>query len=156
MNEPVRQRQPRLRDDAYLAWLRKQPCSCGCGKPAPSDAAHIRSGSIAMGKPYTGKAEKPSDFWAVPLNRSCHMRQTDHGDELGWWRAHGHDPFQLAISYYREFQSTRPEPTTPKPRRSRMAKPTKPRKPPGKRQKIKSRGFDRRHRPLPGKHHFGG
>src|SRR5580693_2121060 len=89
----LRQRQPRVRCPSYLAWLRRQPCCCGCGTPAPSDAAHIRTGSPWYGKPYTGMGEKPSDCWAVPLNRSCHMRQHDHGDEIGWFAAHGIDPF---------------------------------------------------------------
>lgn len=140
-------RQPRLIDHAYLAWLRKQACSCGCGKPAPSDAAHIKSGSVEMGKPPAGTL-RPSDFWAVPLNRSCHMRQHAWGDELGWWAAHRKDPFKLAISYYREFQATRPEPTEPKPKAKR---PVRPRKPRHQRQKIKGRGFDKSHRPFPGK-----
>ena len=52
-------RQPRLIDNGYLAYLRRQPCACGCGKGPPSDAAHIRIGSLAYDKPPTGMGEKP-------------------------------------------------------------------------------------------------
>ena len=44
-------------------------------------------------------AEKPDDRWAIPLSRACHMRQHAYGDELGWWSAHGKDPFVLALQY---------------------------------------------------------
>lgn len=43
-------------------------------------------------------AEKPSDCWAVPLNRSCHMRQHDYG-ELQFWEASGKNPFYTALRY---------------------------------------------------------
>ena len=33
------------------------------------------------------------------------MAQHHHGDELGWWAAHGvTDPFALAITYYQRYQ----------------------------------------------------
>lgn len=65
----------------------------------PSDAAHIRSGSIIYGKRSTGLGEKPHDRWAVPLNRSCHTRQHAFGSEVEWWNRHGKDPFHLALKY---------------------------------------------------------
>jgi hypothetical protein len=141
--EPI-PKTPRLIDNGYLRWLRKQPCACGCGRPAPSDAAHIRVGSILMKKRGTGAGEKPHDFWAVPLNRSCHMRQHAHGDELGWWFMHKRNPFKLAISYYREYGGE-----GGKPRPSKMAKPVKARKPRAARQKIKSRAGWWPHRRFP-------
>jgi hypothetical protein len=105
----LRQRQPRIRDEGYLKWLRKQSCACGCGKPAPSDAAHLRAGSIAYGKEYPGLGAKPSDCWAMPLNRSCHMRQHAYGDELGFWAAHGvPDPFGRSMRYYAAYQAECP------------------------------------------------
>lgn len=126
-------RQPRLHDLSYLKWLRKQACACGCGKPAPSDAAHIRSGNITLGKPLTGMQTKPSDFWAVPLNHACHMRQHQQG-ELTWWEAHGKNPFTLAISYYAEFQAE-----TPTTARAKAPRTIRPRKPRDQRAKIRSR-----------------
>lgn len=94
----LRQRTPRARNPQYLAWLRKQSCACGCAKPAPSDAAHIRSGSIHYGKEYPGLQRKPDDSWCIPLARACHMRQHDYG-ELQFWEASGKDPFYLALTY---------------------------------------------------------
>jgi hypothetical protein len=122
----LRQRQPPIREPAYLAWLRKRPCACGCGKPPPSDAAHLRSGSIAYGKEYPGLGAKPSDMWAMPLNRSCHMRQHNYGDELGFWAAHGtFDPFGRAMRYYAEYQAECPSktagaPAVSKPRKTKV------------------------------------
>lgn len=102
----LRQRQPRIFDPSYLAWLRKQGCACGCSKPPPSDAAHLRAGSIAYKKEYPGLGAKPSDSWALPLNRSCHMRQHAFGSEVEWWTAHGvPDPFGRAMRYYAAYQA---------------------------------------------------
>jgi hypothetical protein len=102
----LRQRQPRVREPKYLAWLRKQSCACGCGAPAPSDAAHLRSGSLKYGKLAAGMTEKPSDCWAMPLNRACHMRQHAYGSEIEWWAAHGiPDPFARSMRYYAAYFS---------------------------------------------------
>jgi hypothetical protein len=94
----LRQKQPRKRNPAYLAWVRLQGCSCGCNAPPKSDAAHIRSGSIHYGKEYPGLQRRPDDSWCVPLARACHMRQHDQG-ELQFWEARGKDPFYLALRY---------------------------------------------------------
>lgn len=102
----LRQKQPRVLCPGYLKWLRRQPCACGCGSPAPSDAAHLRAGSVLHGKRHTGMSEKPSDCWALPLKHSHHMAQHHHGDELGWWSAHDvPDPFTLAMWFYAEYQA---------------------------------------------------
>lgn len=93
------QRQPRIEDPAYLAWIREQPC-CLCGGPA--EAAHLRVGSINDGKPITGMQEKSSDRWALPLCRRHHELQHAAGDELVFWASYGINPFLLAISYQRE------------------------------------------------------
>lgn len=94
-------RRPRLVDPGFLAWLREQPCACGCRQGPPCDAAHLRAGSIVYDKPYPGLGRKPDDAWATPLKREHHRAQHDFGDELGWWAAHGvKDPFALCIKYY--------------------------------------------------------
>lgn len=101
------QRQPRLRDERYLAFLRKQPC-CVCKAPAPSDAAHIRMASTVYGKRATGMAEKPDDRWAVPLCRplagfefGCHKIQHSM-NEAEFWRSRGVNPFEIANCLYAE------------------------------------------------------
>lgn len=124
------QRDPRQHIPKYLKWLRTQPCCCGCGKPAPSDAAHLRSG-------VTGIGTKPHDWRAVPLNRSCHMRQHAHGNEAEWWFLHDiKAPLLLADSYYTQFR--RENPDAPPPFIKKLP-PIKPRKPREQRQKIKGR-----------------
>lgn len=89
----------RERDAGYLAFLRRQPCVCGCGRPAPSDAAHIRMASPERGKLPTGMQVKPSDRFAVPLNRECHERQHSMS-EARFWSERGLDPFVIADRLY--------------------------------------------------------
>ena len=134
----LRQRQPRQREPQYLAWLRLQGCSCGCKSPPPSDAAHLRAGSIVHDKPITGMGTKPDDRWALPLRHDHHMAQHRYGDELGWWSAHGIEPFSLTMWYYTSYLASR------KPAESRSA--SRPRKPKARaktrqQRKIASRGF---------------
>lgn len=92
----------RERDTGYLAFLRRQPCAC-CGHPAPSDAAHIRMASLERGKLPTGMQVKPSDRFAVPLNRACHMTQ-HAGSEARFWSERGLDPFAIADRLYAEYR----------------------------------------------------
>ena len=94
----LRQRQPRLRDEHHLNFIRACPC-CLCGDNIHTEAAHIRVGSIHHGKNPTGMAEKPSDKWTLPLCNRHHAEQHTHGDELEFWAEWGTDPFALAIIY---------------------------------------------------------
>jgi hypothetical protein len=121
---PVRQRSPRLIDDAYLIWLRQQRCACGCLQPPPCDAAHIRSGSLKYNKPpLAGMAMKPDDRWALPLKHAHHMAQHAHGDELGWWRAHGvNDVFALALDHVARYLKENPDAPAPRVQKRRRAK----------------------------------
>lgn len=92
-------------DAGFLKWLRLKPC-CVCGRAAPSEAAHLRMGNIDIGKRATGMAEKPSDFWAMPLCSYCHRTNTNSQHNLGeiaFWKAVWIDPFALAIKLYAEF-----------------------------------------------------
>jgi hypothetical protein len=124
------QRQPRLVDPSYLAWLRKLPC-CACGRQ-PSEAAHLRMGNLAIDKRPTGMGEKPSDFWATPLCSWCHRDdpQSQHNiGEKDFWVRLGIDPFALAIKLYAEYGGTGG--TVRRPRKANFPK--------GR--KIQSRGF---------------
>ena len=102
----IRPKQPRLRDPEYLTWLRWQRCACGCLRGPPCDAAHLRASSLRHNKPITGIGRKPDDKWALPLWHWCHMEQHRHGDEEGWWRERGIDPFALCIETYKRFKRT--------------------------------------------------
>ena len=98
----------RERDNGYLAFLRRQPCSC-CGRAAPSDAAHIRMASPERGKLPTGMQVKPSDRFAVPLNRRCHESQHSMS-EARFWSERGLDPFEIADRLFAAYsQSTQQE-----------------------------------------------
>lgn len=97
----------RERDNGFLAFLRRQPCACGCGSPAPSDAAHIRMASPERGKLPTGMQVKPDDRYAVPLNRRCH--ETQHSmSETRFWSERGLDPFAIADRLYAQSKGTHP------------------------------------------------
>lgn len=71
---------------------------CLVSAAAPSEAAHIRYGDPAWGKPETGMGEKPSDMWALPL--STHWHRTGplaqhHFNERLWWEWIGIDPLEV-------------------------------------------------------------
>jgi hypothetical protein len=130
----VSQRQPRIEDAAWLAEVRKMPCTI-CQRPGPNDPAHLRSAARQYGKRLTGMAEKPDDKWVLPLCRTHHDDQ-HRNHELRWWARQGiADPFALAIALY----AKRPVVTQARPERApilRRAKPTRPRKPKAERRAV--------------------
>jgi hypothetical protein len=73
----------------HLAFLRQLPC-IGCGKAAPSEVAHVRTGT------NSGMAVKPGDRYAVPLCSTCHAKQHRVG-ELTFWSALRIDPVSVAL-----------------------------------------------------------
>lgn len=78
-----------------------------------------------IGKRDTGKSEKPSDRYAVPL---CGWHHRDgpeaqhRGGEAAFWTRVGIDPFALAARLYEEYTSDRPERTARPPRRRKATK----------------------------------
>lgn len=86
---------PRLHDSGYLAFLRQKPCCCGCGRAAPSEAAHVRIGFGALGK-------KPDDRFAVPLNAQCHGEQHTMNESV-FWGYRALNPFAIAERLYAEY-----------------------------------------------------
>ncbi len=95
----LRQREPRQRDEAHLDYVRSQPC-CICQDNTSTEAAHIRTASLAHGKRGLGMQEKSSDKWAVPL---CgrHHREQHSMNEMVFWTKYGIDPFRLAMTLHR-------------------------------------------------------
>ena len=94
----LRQRQPRIKDNKHLDYIRSLPC-CICGG-IDTEAAHIRTASLEHGKQHTGMAEKPSDKWVLPLcNR--HHREQHSMNEMDFWKCHGINPFILAMTLKR-------------------------------------------------------
>ena len=73
----------------HLAFIRLLPC-VACGKAAPSEAAHIRTGTDG------GVGMKPGDRYAIPLCTVCHTKQHRVG-ELTFWSALRFDPVNVAL-----------------------------------------------------------
>jgi len=85
---------PKLKPDSqrrvqHLAFVRQLPC-VACGKAAPSEAAHVRTGTDG------GVGVKPGDRYAVPLCTACHAKQHRIG-ELTFWSALRIDPLNVAL-----------------------------------------------------------
>lgn len=98
---PSKTKRPRQTDDGHLKWIRTLPCLI-CGKRGVH-AAHIRMAALRYGKRETGKSEKPSDKWTLPL---CAEHHTDgpeaqhRGSEAAFWQRYGIDPFIVAMALY--------------------------------------------------------
>jgi hypothetical protein len=73
----------------HLAFVRQLPCVV-CGKAAPSEAAHVRSGSDG------GAGMKPSDRYCLSLCTDCHALQHQFG-ELRFWSVVSIDPLNVAF-----------------------------------------------------------
>jgi hypothetical protein len=100
--EPVtmlkpRQRKPRVEKPQYLDLIRKLPCVV-C-HASPVEAAHIRTPSPRNGKRETGKSEKPSDLWTLPLCPD-HHREQHQGDEFHFYDIRYIDPFRTALALW--------------------------------------------------------
>lgn len=54
---------------------------------------------IEVGKRYTGKSEKPSDCWTLPLCGKHHRIQHANKEEA-FWQSFGIDPFKVAAFLY--------------------------------------------------------
>src|SRR6516225_2368123 len=85
----------------HLAFVRQLPC-VACGKAAPSEAAHVRTGTDG------GVAVKPGDRYAVPLCAACHAKQHRIG-ELTFWSALRIDPINGRCGCGRYRRISRPE-----------------------------------------------
>jgi len=73
----------------HLAFIRQLPC-VACGKAAPSEPAHVRTGTDG------GIGMKPGDRYAVPLCTACHAKQHRVG-ELTFWSTLRFDPLNVAL-----------------------------------------------------------
>ena len=86
-----------FKDEKHLAFIRELPCvitgAYGC------EACHIRMGSAEHNKKRTGKGQKPSDAWTVPMHPDLHREQHTM-NESAFWSRYGIDPFELAIRIY--------------------------------------------------------
>jgi hypothetical protein len=73
----------------HLIFIRQLAC-VACGRAAPSEPAHVRTGTDG------GAGIKPGDRYAVPLCTTCHAKQHRVG-ELSFWSALRIDPLNVAF-----------------------------------------------------------
>lgn len=98
----LRQRRPRVMNEKHLAFVRSLPCVL-TGQTDGVEAAHIRYANPRLGKRATGKAEKPSDIWTVPLHYARHRTDPDsqhNSNEQEFWERHGVDPCVVALALW--------------------------------------------------------
>jgi len=111
----IGQRDPRERDPAFLGYVAKLPClACMVSGKVKwgVHVAHLRAASPEHDKRYTGKGEKPSDRWTLPLCPPHHVgdltrvpfSQHEMGELDFWARLGIADPFQVCIDLYEAFQ----------------------------------------------------
>lgn len=111
------QRQPRLYDRGFLAFLHTKAC-CVCGSRLYVQAAHIRMG-------LTGMMRRPHDKYAVPLCMSCHLTgpNAQHKmSEAKFWEMHRKDPFEIAFNLYLEYGGDGGKPKGPSKVKARKPK----------------------------------
>jgi cytochrome c553 len=94
----MRQRSPRVHNDAHLDFIRGLPC-VSCGNDIETQAAHLRSDNLMYGKTSTGMQQKPDDRWTLPLCGRCHDVQ-HKGNEKNFWANLGINPWVLALSLH--------------------------------------------------------
>src|SRR5689334_4664962 len=73
----------------HLTFIRQLPC-IACGRAAPSEPAHVRTGTDG------GVGMKPRDRYTVPLCTACHAKQHRLG-QLSFWSALSIDPLNVAF-----------------------------------------------------------
>lgn len=101
------QREPRVRDPAYLAWLRRQGCCYGAvsgGCEGPIEAAHVRFSSAKYGKVNPGMQRKPDDIFALPNCRLHHALQHSK-NEAAHWATVGIDPLALCLEMRAKYEA---------------------------------------------------
>ena len=98
------QRQPRVRDNGHLAFIRRLPCVATYARTGAfiygCQAAHLRMSSAAHGKPNPGGQRKPDDRWVTPLSAEQHRIQGDVMGEPRFWSDLGIDPFDLCTRLF--------------------------------------------------------
>lgn len=100
----VRQRDPRIRDKAYLGFVATLPCiACAVrGRLLkPVEGAHVKVGYPEAGWRAFGHSERAHDRRTVPICAYHHrlgrgaQHQNNGGDERAWWDAMGIYPAAL-------------------------------------------------------------
>jgi hypothetical protein len=78
-------RSSRFRSQKHLNHVRSHACVV-CDAEAPIEVAHLRLGT------HTGMGQRPDDWSATPLCKSCHAKQHTIGEATFWERFAEKDP----------------------------------------------------------------
>lgn len=115
LHQPTKADRGRVRDNGYLAYLRRQPCRIPtlvkpsvltpCG--GRIDPAHLRYTDPKVGRSNPGLSCKSDDRWATSLCRRHHEEQHAYGNERAWWAGYGLDGSQVAIEQYAAYRAPR-------------------------------------------------
>jgi hypothetical protein len=94
----LRFREPRIKSEKHLKFVRGLSCVV-CHDNTSTEAAHVRFACNETGKRQTGKSEKPSDKWTVPL---CgrHHRDQHSMNEQEFWLTVGIVPINVALKLW--------------------------------------------------------
>lgn len=113
----VRQREPRIRDKAYLGFVAKIGCvACLCRgvRTWPVEVCHVKVGFPAAGWRAFGHAERSHDNRCVPLCAEDHRTgpRAQHanpgGDERTYWRNLGIYPPDFCAALYGAYEAGLP------------------------------------------------
>lgn len=98
----MRPREPRVRSEQYLAFIRALPC-VACARDPSGEAAHVRYNFEVGGERHFGMGERPHDRRAVPLCGFCHRENGDSQHRVGeveFWAARNINPILLAAAIW--------------------------------------------------------
>lgn len=87
-----------MKNNKHLDYIRSLPCVV-CGDNTTTEAAHVRMSELSLAKRYTGKSEKPSDCWTLPLCGK-HHREQHHMGEAAFWEKYEINPFVVCMALY--------------------------------------------------------
>jgi len=93
------QRNPRVRNEAHLAFIR-QLCCIVCGENTTVEAAHVRYSDARVAKVNAGVGAKPNDSFVLPLCGNHHRAQHQCGNERRFWNDLGMDPILYALALF--------------------------------------------------------
>jgi hypothetical protein len=98
------QRQPRVREPLYLAWVRRLPCvACLCHGVVETrgiEAAHLRFSDAKLGRINSGMQAKPDDRWVTPLCHHHHQHDQHKRNEPRFWSDLGIEPGALCLDLH--------------------------------------------------------
>lgn len=105
MTDDFRAKDPRQHESAYMGWIAKLPCLACMAIDGTFTrgvhVAHLRAGSLEHDKRPTGMAEKPSDWWTLPLCPPHHVNgnaSQHHVGEERFWAQLRVNPFDACVA----------------------------------------------------------